>query len=163
VAKQGGARGGAQLQGNRAFAKEKTIPDATTGIEKGGRLDDHQPVRLLRIRLEEGVKFVTARRMWDQLGDLDLRKSIGAKEPTPEGFDDVPDAIAQTYFKAKSGEGLVQGGRWVVEANSARLLKNFLSPDKIRTGKFGPIGRGLMALKNVDRAGARPLAIPRGL
>jgi hypothetical protein len=43
VAKQGGARGGSQLQGNRAFSKEKTIPDATTGIEKGGRLMTTNP------------------------------------------------------------------------------------------------------------------------
>lgn len=174
--KGGSGKGRGGLQGSRAFAKQKTIPDASTGMKAGGKLETTNPVRLMRQRLEEGVQFVTARRMWEQLDDLGLKKFIGPHEPTPDGYEDVNDSIAKTYFPVQvlktdiegathtikgmdvvhvddieTKNQLVQGGRWVVEANSARLIKNFLSPDP-RAGKWGPIVRPLMWLKNASTA-----------
>lgn len=136
------------LEGSKGYNKQQFFT-LKEGMAQGGVPRSTNPVTILRSRIEDGMKFVAARRMWNDLKELGLRKFIPAGQRIPEGYTDINDRIAKVYFPAESGEGNVASGRWVVEANSARLLNNFLSRDLIRSH---PLGRGLMWVKNASTA-----------
>jgi N12 class adenine-specific DNA methylase/2'-5' RNA ligase len=143
------------LEGSRSFNKRQFYT-LREGIEAGGQPVTTNPIRMLRLRLEDGMKLVTARRAWYELRELGLRKFVRPGQRPPEGFDKIDDRIAKVYFPAEldfGGEEPVkvphQIGEWYVEANTARLLNNMLSRDRIR--ESAP-GRGLMWLKNASTA-----------
>lgn len=139
------------LEGSKAYNKQQSYT-LKSGIAAGGKPVTTNPIRLLRLRLEDGMKFVTARRAWHELGELDLRQYVPMGEHDPEGFERVDDRIAKVYFPAELASGktaVIEGGHWAVEANTARLLNNMLSRDLIRAN---PVGRGLMWLKNASTA-----------
>lgn len=106
-------------------------------IRQGGEPWSYNPQVLFYRSSSDVMNYVSAQRMWEYLKDTGLRQYVkGPKEhpsePTPEGFDDLNDRLAEVFFPARSGEGLVQPGRWVVERNVARLLNNYLSRDFLR-------------------------------
>lgn len=139
------------LEGSKSYNKQQSYT-LKSGIAAGGRPVTSNPIRLLRLRIEDGMKFVTARRAWAQLGSLGLRQFVPKGERMPEGFDPVDDRIARVYFPAETARGntvSVEGGQWAVESNTARLLNNMLSRDLIRANA---VGRGLMWLKNASTA-----------
>lgn len=144
------------LEGTKRFNKRQSYT-LRSGMEAGGIPRTTNPIRVLRARIEDGMKFVTARRTWHELGELDLRKFVKTGAPKPPGFDRIDDKIAKVYFPAAiqfpgSEEPTTvahEMGEWYVEANTARLLNNFLSVDHIRAH---PLGRGLMWLKNWSTA-----------
>jgi hypothetical protein len=136
------------LEGTKGYNKRQSYT-LKSGIEAGGEPVTTNPVRILRHRIEDGMKFVTARRAWDAAQELGLRQFVRKGAKRPAGFDKIDDKIAKVYFPAESGEGNIQAGEWYVEANTARLLNNMLSVDKIRGN---PAGRGLMWLKNASTA-----------
>lgn len=136
------------LEGSKGYNKRQSYT-LKQGIEAGGVPETTNPVRVLRHRIEDGMKFVTARAAWDELHNLDLRTYVKQGERPPAGFDKVDDRIARVYFPAESGEGPIKGGEWYVEANTARLLNNMLSRDLIRGNAAG---RSLMWLKNASTA-----------
>lgn len=139
------------LEGTKSYNKQQRYT-LKTGIEAGGKPTTTNPVRLLRLRIEDGMKFVSARRAWDELGKLDLRQYVQRGERIPEGFSPIDDRIARVYFPAELASGqttAIEGGQWVVEGNTARLLNNMLSRDRIRTNAAGA---GLMWLKNASTA-----------
>jgi 2'-5' RNA ligase len=139
------------LEGSKSYNKQQSYT-LKSGIAAGGRPVTTNPIRLLRLRIEDGMKFVTARRAWAQLGSLGLREFVPKGERMPEGFDPVDDRIARVYFPAETAKGntvSVEGGQWAVESNTARLLNNMLSRDLIRANA---VGRGLMWLKNASTA-----------
>jgi 2'-5' RNA ligase len=136
------------LEGTKGYNKRQSYT-LKSGIEAGGEPVTTNPVRILRHRIEDGMKFVTARRAWDAAQELGLRQFVRKGAKRPAGFDKIEDKIAKVYFPAESGEGNIQAGEWYVEANTARLLNNMLSVDKIRGN---PAGRGLMWLKNASTA-----------
>lgn len=139
------------LEGTKGYNKQQKYT-LSSGIEAGGKPVTTNPVRVLEHRIEDGMKWVTARRAWHELKQLDLRVYVGAGQRNPEGFDDVNDKIAKVYFPVELEGGktaVIPGGRWAVEANTARLLNNMLSVDKVRGSA---LGRGLMWLKNASTA-----------
>lgn len=139
------------LEGSKSYNKKQSYT-LKSGIAAGGKPVTTNPIRLLRLRIEDGIKFVTARRAWHDVGELDLRQFVPRGERIPDGFDRVDDKIAKVYFPTELANGksmAVEGGQWAVEANTARLLNNMLSKDYIRTN---PAGKGLMWLKNVSTA-----------
>ncbi|MGH9538005.1 MAG: hypothetical protein ACRD3H_08775 [Terriglobales bacterium] len=144
------------LEGSKGYNKKQSYT-LKSGMAAGGVPETTNPVRVLRHRIEDGMKFVTARVAWDELHNLDLRTFVKPGQRPPAGFDKIDDKIAKVYFPAwldfpGSEEPIKvshQLGEWYVEANTARLLKNMLSLDKIRATAAG---RSLMWLKNASTA-----------
>lgn len=136
------------LEGSKGYNKRQSYT-LKTGMEAGGEPVTTNPVRILRHRLEDGMKWVTAQRAWYEAGQLDLKTFVKSGSRPPAGFDKIDDKIARVYFPAESGEGVIKAGEWHVEANTARLLNNMLSVDRIRGNA---LGRGLMWLKNASTA-----------
>lgn len=136
------------LEGTKGYNKQQSYT-LKSGMEAGGKPFTTNPVRILENRIQDGMKFVTARRMEYELKQLGLMKFAKASERTPDGWDDLNDRIAKVYFQSASGEGRIEAGRWIVEGNSARLLNNFLSRDYIREHA---VGNALMGLKNASTA-----------
>lgn len=139
------------LEGSKGYNKRQSYT-LKSGIEAGGEPVTTNPVRILRHRLEDGMKWITARRAWHELGQLDLKTFVAPGDRNPPGFDSIDDKIAKVYFPAELASGktaIIPGGRYAVEANTARLLNNMLSVDKIRGNA---LGRGLMWLKNMSTA-----------
>lgn len=147
------------LQGGKSFMKRKSLPDASTGIERGGELISTNPIDLLRHRVEESLKFTTARKAWEEhkstpymvddsgriLHIVQFFKKEKEGLARSLGYDKLNDPIAKVMFPAGSGEGMIEPGEYWVEANTARLYNNFLSRDLIRENAAG---RGLVAIKN---------------
>lgn len=139
------------LEGTKGYNKRQSYT-LKSGIEAGGEPATTNPVRILLHRIEDGMKFVTARRAWYELGQLDLRPYVRPGQKNPPGFVTIDDRISKVYFPAELESGataMVPGGHYAVEANTARLLNNMLSRDKIRANA---LGRGLMWLKNASTA-----------
>lgn len=144
------------FQGHKGFTKQQTLETITEGLNMGGELASNNAWTLNKLILMEQMRYVSAQDYWRDLKDLGLRKFVKLGERPPEEWMQVPDGIAQVYFPASSGEGLVDAGKWYVEPSAGRLLVNFLSKDKIRSSA---IGSSLMAMKNVATAftlGASP-------
>lgn len=147
------------LQGGRSFMKRKTLPDASTGIARGRELISTNPIDLVRHRVEESLKFTTARKAWEEhkstpytvddsgriLHISQFFKKGSDRDARALGYDELNDSIAKVMFPAGSGEGMIDAGKYWVEANTARLYNNFLSRDLVRENAAG---RGLVAIKN---------------
>src|SRR6266851_2895870 len=84
-----------------------------SGVTAGGVPETTNPGRVLRDRIEDGMKFVTARVAWDSLhNNLDLRLYVRQGERPPVGFDKRTDpaqlaGLSQSQFarafKASTG------------------------------------------------------------
>lgn len=144
------------LEGSKGYNKRQSYT-LKSGIAAGGEPVTTNPIRLMRNRIEDGMKFVSARRAWQVTHELGLRKYVKRGERPPEGFDKIDDRIAKVYFPAQlefpgSKEPMSvphELGEWYVEANTARLINNMLSRDLIRENAAG---RGLMWIKNAATA-----------
>jgi hypothetical protein len=135
------------LQGSKGMLKQHTLNTVSEGIDKGGIPVSYNPQTLFELSYIDAMKYITAQRMWEVLKDNSLRKFVKLGEKAPEGFRPISDSIATVYFPAKSGEGLVHGGRWMVEDNIARILENHLSRDYIRESE---LGKGIVDIKNLQ-------------
>ncbi|PYX71455.1 MAG: hypothetical protein DMG72_17010 [Acidobacteria bacterium] len=62
------------LEGSKRYNKQQYY-SLKSGIEAGGKPYTTNPIRILRARIEDGMKFVTARRAWDEMGNLTYRKN----------------------------------------------------------------------------------------
>lgn len=143
------------LEGSKSFNKQQHYT-LKSGIAAGGVPVTTNPVRLLRMRIEDGMKLVTAHRAMYDLQQLGLLHYVKRGMKAPDGFDKIDDRIAKVYFPASLDFGGEQPkiephelGEWYVEANTARLLNNMLSRDLIRSTA---LGRSLMFLKNASTA-----------
>ncbi len=119
------------------------------GIAAGGEPWTYNPVTMFKMAFGDMQKYITARRMWNGLKDIDAVKFVRFGQKAPDGFVRVPDKITQVYFPAESGEGLVKAGEYWVEEGAGRLINRYLSRDMVREAA---IGRGLLGLKNITTA-----------
>lgn len=138
------------IQGTKGFMKESTLDDISTGIERGGIPVSYNPQTLFELGQSDAMKFITAQRMFNNVRQIPgMAEFIKPGERIPEGFSEINDKIAKVYFKPASGEGYIEGGKWVFENGTARGLNNFLSRDLIRENA---VGKGLMYAKNFTTA-----------
>lgn len=135
------------LQGSKGMLKQHTLNTVSEGIDKGGIPVSYNPQTLFELSYIDAMKYITAQRMWEVLKDNGLRKFVKLGDKAPEGFRPISDSIATVYFPAKSGEGLVHNGKWMVEDNVARILENHLSRDYIRESE---LGKGIVDIKNLQ-------------
>lgn len=143
------------LAGSQGFKRQSTLESFSEGVTKGGEPMSWNPVTMFEIAQSDLMRAVTARRMWRGLRELGFAKfvpnqprknkagEITLSNEIPEGFTDIDDRSAKVFFHTPAG--VVSGGRWMVRADAARLINNYLSPDLIRRTA---LGRGAVAAKN---------------
>ncbi len=142
-----GLFGKGPLSGSKGMLKQHTLPDISTGLEMGGVPYSYNPLTLLRRAQADLHKLIGALHMMTFMRKHGF--AVFARSAFPklqDGFKWVDDPMFKNYFPASSGEGLIAGGRWMIEENAARLLQNYLSRDFVRESNTG---KGLMFLKNV--------------
>jgi hypothetical protein len=142
-----GRRGGrSPLRGSRGMAKQHTLANMSEGIDAGGIPFSYNPIVNLKMALADIWKYTTALKLWAWAKDNGHATFVrGAFPKLPSGMSWLEDSIADVWFPAESGEGLVHGGKYAMDEGFGRLLNNFLSRDLIRQTKTG---RGLMWIKN---------------
>lgn len=135
------------LEGTKGFFKQHTLENMTEGIEKGGIPYSYNPVRMFEAHYADAMKYITANRMWDGLGEIGAREFVKFTQKAPEGFVRLADPLARVFFHVP--QGMVNAGEWWVDEGAGRLLNNFLSRDMVRENAAG---RGLMWVKNSTTA-----------
>jgi len=130
------------LEGTKSWTKEKIFEDMTTGIKLGYTPTTTNPVSLLKLLYSNGMKYITAQRLWEKMKKEGLAKFVRHDQHAPDRFTRLDDRIAKVYFPVKD-----RGEFWV-EEGAARLLNNFLGIDHFRNGKARAIGKPLIYLKN---------------
>jgi GGDEF domain-containing protein len=144
------------LEGSQRYNKKQSYTLAE-GVEAGGVPYSTNPIDVVERRLQDGMMYVTATRMFDRMKKLDLLQFVRKGAKPPEGFAKIPDPIAKVFLPVdvlypgaeESKVKPIETGEYYGEANTVRLLTNFLSRDYIREH---PLGRGLMFLKNAGTA-----------
>lgn len=135
------------LEGTKGFFKQHTLENMTEGIEKGGIPYSYNPVRMFEAHYADAMKYITANKMWDGLGEIGAREFVKFAQKPPEGFVRLADPLARVFFHVP--QGMVNAGEWWVDEGAGRLLNNFLSRDMVRENAAG---RGLMWIKNSTTA-----------
>lgn len=135
-------------RGSRGFTLQHTLEDMSEGIAKGGVPVSYNPIENFLLHAQDVMKFVAANRAWESLKKSGSAVLVERGEEAPPGFSRLNDTIARQYFKTKD----TKPGEWYVESGVARMINNYLSVDYIRQGPAGPIGRGLVDLKNITTA-----------
>lgn len=141
--------GRAPLQGTKGFFKQSTLDSISEGIAAGGEPVTTNPQRLFELSQADTMKWITAQRMWQAMKNDGFAQYLRRGESMPEGSTQLHDNIARVMFPAKSGEGMIEPGQWVINSNAGRILNNYLSRDLIRETA---LGRGLMGWKNLSTA-----------
>ena len=141
--------GRAPLQGTKGFFKQSTLDSISDGIDRGGVPISTNPQRLFELSQADNLKWISAQRMWQAMKADGFAQYLGRGKPMPDGFTQLHDNIARVMFPAKSGEGMVEPGQWVINQSAGRILNNYLSRDYIREA---PAGRFLMGVKNFTTA-----------
>lgn len=132
------------LQGSKGFFRQATLADMSEGISKGGEPYTTNPIRMFKLAYADGMKYVTAQRMFDALKGDKMVKFIKTGERPPDFFVPLNDNMAKVYFK--SDAGLVNTGEYYIEEGAGRLLNNHLSRDYVREYS---VTKGLMEIKNL--------------
>lgn len=133
------------LQGTEGFTHQATLSDMSEGLQKGGVPWSYNPVSLFKMAQADAYRYLTALKIWRDALDDGGRVFVKRGKPLPDGFQYVEDRIGDVRFRAASGEGMIEAGKWALRNDYALLLNNFLSADWIR--KF-TLGRLAMDAKN---------------
>lgn len=138
------------LEGSKGFMKQATLADMSEGIAKGGVPQTTNPIRMFKLAYADGMKYVTAQKMFWALKDDGMVKFIPRGKDTPDGYIPIDDKIAKKYYPTKTDDGgKIPAGEWVAQEGAGRLLNNHLSKDYIRNNM---VGKGLMEMKNLYTA-----------
>jgi len=138
-------------RGSRGFLLQHTLADMSEGIAKGGVPVSYNPVDMFLLHAQDVMKFVAANQAWEKYKEDGTAVWVkNGAEPPPNTMR-IEDSIAKPYFRTDEGL-LAKSGEWWVQEGAAHMLNNYLSRDFVRQGMFGPIGRGLMDLKNASTA-----------
>jgi hypothetical protein len=138
------------LQGSKGFLRQHVLEDMSEGIKDGGVPLSYNPIEQFTEHYRDAMRFVTARRWWDQAQKMKLRVFVKNGETPPENFDKLDDSIAKAYFRTEQGV-FSKTGEWYVEHGMARLMNNYLSRDRLREPgtALGTAGSAMMAVKNL--------------
>lgn len=144
------------FQGTQGWSKKSTLADMSEGIKAGGIPYSYNPMTMWKNSIMDMQKFITARRMWNNLKQMGMVKFVRAGESVDPGMVLVDDKISHVYLPVEatpvgapegtsSFPATVEMGKYYVEEASGRILNNFLGRDYIRESQ---IGGNLLALKN---------------
>ena len=108
------------LQGSKGFMKQATLDDMSQGIEMKGEPYSYNPWTMFSMAQADIGKFITAQRMWKELGELGGRKFVRKNQQAPENFVRLNDRLAKVYFPIE------HYGKWI-ESELIKELKNDIS------------------------------------
>jgi hypothetical protein len=104
------------LQGTKGFMKPHTLETMSEGFLLGGEPYSYNPITNFKKAYMDVQKYITAQRMWEGFGNLDLRKFVIKGGNVPEGMVKLDDKIAKVYFPNKE----------IMSKREARILKEDL-------------------------------------
>ena len=145
-------------KGTKFVEDEESL--GTPLYKRGGEPISYNPQTLFKTAIKDQMRFVTAQKMWEMMGNLGKRKFVKVGDTVPDNMSKLDDRIAKVFFS--SPQGMVETGEWYVDKELGKLLNNFLSPDWLRdtfaadaSGKpmlkaMTRLGRGLLAAKNMQ-------------
>lgn len=87
------------MEGNRGFLKRATLADMSEGMRRGGVPYSTNPITMFKIAYADGMKFITAQRMWENLKKDKLVKFVRGYGEIPDGFVKLNDRLANVYFR----------------------------------------------------------------
>jgi hypothetical protein len=115
------------LQGSKGFMKQATLEDMSQGLDMGGEPQSYNPWTMFSMAQADIEKFVTAQRMWKEIGELGGRKFVRQGQTAPEGFTKLNDRLAKVFFPIE------HYGKWI-ESEEIKDLRNNIS-ETINTSK----------------------------
>lgn len=95
------------FEGTRGFLKRATLADISEGIARGGVPMSTNPITMFKIAYADGMKYITAQRMFEALKKDKLVKFVRLGQEPPEGFVQLNDRLAKVYFRTP-GENTLQ-------------------------------------------------------
>ena len=85
------------LEGSKAFLKQRAIPTIQDGLSFGLKLASDNPVDLVLRKLHEMDKYITAHHMMQDSQDAGLIQFVEANQDLPAGHRFIDDPIARVY------------------------------------------------------------------
>ena len=140
------------FEGTKSFMRKMVYQSLSEAMQNGLTPVSTNPFVLMELRLQDNMKFLSARKMFRTLKDQGAvrfvplgteRKFLSAQQ----GWRPIDDRISRVYFPTEAGQ--VHAGNYYWEPNTHRIISNYLSRDLIRETK---VGRGLVAMKNYGTA-----------
>jgi len=98
--------GNRPFEGNRGFMHRATLADMSEGIKRGGVPVSTNPITMFKIAYADGMKYITAQRMWEGLKKDKLVKFVRLGQDPPEGFVKLNDRLANVYFRTPGEQTL---------------------------------------------------------
>lgn len=135
------------LAGSKGFLNQQVYSTLSDAMQAGGVPVTTNPIDLFLLGHADVARYVHANMLWEEMKNNGAAQFVKSGKTVPPGFVALDDRISQVYFPAKSGEGMVQAGKYYVDENMGRLLNNFLSKDDIRANV---IGRKIVDFKNIS-------------
>jgi protein strawberry notch len=149
------------LRGSMSQHKQHTLDDMSEGLQMGGVPYSYNPVQMFKLAQVDLWKLTTTLKAWKWAKDNNFVEFVRGLFPkAPDGMVQLNDSIANVYFPAESGEGLIHAGKYFVEEGFGRMLNNYLSVDHIRQVA---LGRGLLWLKNATTSLELSLSVFHGV
>lgn len=108
------------LEGSKGFFKQHTLDDMSEGIALGGIPRTYNPVTMFKMAFGDMQKYITVRRMWQGLKDIDAVKFVRFGSKRPDGFVRLDDKIAQIYVSTENY------GKWEPATQTMTQLENVI-------------------------------------
>ncbi len=86
------------------------------------------PVELALLKGREMDRYIFGQKIFQEMKAAGLAKFVRFGSRAPDGWVKINDKIAKVYFKADSGEGMIQAGEFYAPEQAATLINNHLSP-----------------------------------
>ena len=137
------------LQGNKGFLKERNYPTQADAIAAGLEPLTDNPVTMMRLKLGQMDKYITAQNAFEDLKGQGLLKQISARSPVPDGYTKINDNIATIYAPPNSKGGISIKGYLIAPDPVAGVINNHLSPGIRNNEYIGPAFRGYLTAGNV--------------
>jgi len=132
--------------GTKGFLFGHIYDTASEALAAGKELRTNNVIDMFKLSHADVQRYISALNMWKWAKDTGRAEFVKRGEDPPAGYVQLDDRLAKVYFKVP--EGMVHAGEYWVEEGFGRLLNNYLSIDRLRSGKYSPIGRSLLWLKN---------------
>jgi len=115
------------LEGQKGFLKERTIPLTMDGIAKGLEPVSYNPTELFLAKIHEMDKYIMAQ---DLKGDFKKNGLIKFAKlgDQPSGWKPLDDPMGKVFQYSEKEKGLIYRGNYYMPEKAANIVNNYLSP-----------------------------------
>ncbi|HSY33924.1 MAG TPA: hypothetical protein VLA42_18230 [Verrucomicrobiae bacterium] len=125
------------LSGSGGFLQQRTYDSLREAMAAGGVPITTNPIDLFLLGHADAQRFIHANLLWKEMKESGYAQFVKKGGQVPKGFTTLDDKIANVFFPARSGEGLVSPGKYYVDEGMGRALNNYLGKDYIRQNVLG--------------------------